>query len=60
MNYSTERAKSFGRLDVLFNNAGNFPTADPPEDISFAVWQAAVAVNLTGAFLCAQAAYHVA
>ncbi len=51
--------ESFGRLDVLFNNAGNFPPPTPPDDISFAVWQAAVAVNLTGAFLCAQAAYRM-
>jgi NAD(P)-dependent dehydrogenase (short-subunit alcohol dehydrogenase family) len=50
-------AKRFGRLDVLFNNAGWFPKPTPFEDVSLANWQAAVAVNLTGAFLVAQAAY---
>jgi NADP-dependent 3-hydroxy acid dehydrogenase YdfG len=47
----------FGRVDLLFNNAGVFPPAVPFEDLSFAAWQAAVDVNLTGMFLCAQAAF---
>lgn len=46
----------FGRLDLLFNNAGTGAPAVPIEDLTFAQWQAVVAVNLTGAFLCAQAA----
>ncbi|MEY4966423.1 MAG: hypothetical protein RL274_2006 [Pseudomonadota bacterium] len=46
----------FGRLDVLFNNAGMGTPAIPIEDISFAQWQAIVGVNLTGAFLCTQEA----
>jgi NAD(P)-dependent dehydrogenase (short-subunit alcohol dehydrogenase family) len=46
--------KAFGRLDVLFNNAGSGAPAVPMEDLSFEQWSAVVAVNLTGAFLCAQ------
>jgi len=47
----------FGRLDLLFNNAG---TGAPPvllEDISFEHWRAAIDTNLTGAFLCTQQAF---
>jgi NAD(P)-dependent dehydrogenase (short-subunit alcohol dehydrogenase family) len=47
----------FGRVDLLFNNAGVFPPAVPFEDLSFEAWQSAVDVNLTGMFLCAQAAF---
>ena len=46
----------FGRLDMLFNNAGMGTPAIPIEDLSFAQWQAIVGVNLTGAFLCTQQA----
>jgi NAD(P)-dependent dehydrogenase (short-subunit alcohol dehydrogenase family) len=46
----------FGRLDVLFNNAGMGAPAIPLEDLTFEQWNAVVNVNLTGAFLCAQAA----
>jgi len=46
--------ETFGRLDVLFNNAGTGASAVPLEDLSFEQWSAVVAVNLTGAFLCAQ------
>jgi NAD(P)-dependent dehydrogenase (short-subunit alcohol dehydrogenase family) len=45
-----------GRLDVLFNNAGRGAPAIPMEDLTFEQWSAVVAVNLTGAFLCAQEA----
>ncbi|MBL8174622.1 MAG: SDR family oxidoreductase [Bryobacterales bacterium] len=50
---------SFGRLDVLFNNAGMGAPAVPMEDLSFAQWSAVVNVNLTGAFLCAQHAIRI-
>jgi NAD(P)-dependent dehydrogenase (short-subunit alcohol dehydrogenase family) len=46
----------FGRLDVLFNNAGVFAPALPVEELSLAQWKAVLDVNLTGAFLCTQQA----
>src|SRR5262245_40544650 len=48
---------SHGRLDVLFNNAGMSAPAVPLEELTPAQWQAVVDVNLTGAFLCTQAAF---
>ena len=51
-----EIAKAHGRLDVLFNNAGMGAPAIPMEDLTFEKWNQVVAVNLTGAFLCAQEA----
>ena len=50
---------AFGRLDLLFNNAGVSPRAVPFEDLSLADWQRAVDVNLTAAFLCAQEAFRM-
>jgi NAD(P)-dependent dehydrogenase (short-subunit alcohol dehydrogenase family) len=47
--------KRFGRLDVLFNNAGSFAPAVPIDELTIEQWNAVVNVNLTGAFLCAQA-----
>jgi len=47
----------FGRIDLLFNNAGSFGTPAPFEDYSRADWRTLVDTNLTGAFLCAQRAY---
>ncbi len=44
----------FGRLDVLFNNAGRGAPPVPLEDLSVAAWRAVVDVNLTGVFLCTQ------
>jgi NAD(P)-dependent dehydrogenase (short-subunit alcohol dehydrogenase family) len=50
--------RAFGRLDVLFNNAGGGATA-PLEDLSFEQWKGVVDVNFTGMFLCAQAAFRI-
>ena len=49
----------FGRLDVLFNNAGLNAPGIPIEDLPFETWKSIVDVNLTGAFLCAQAAFRL-
>jgi len=46
----------FGRLDLLFNNAGVNAPGIPMEDLSFEQWKYVVDVNLTGSFLCAQQA----
>lgn len=48
--------EKFGRLDVLFNNAGIGSPAIPMEELSYEQWQAVVDVNLTGTFLCTQEA----
>jgi NAD(P)-dependent dehydrogenase (short-subunit alcohol dehydrogenase family) len=46
--------KRFGRLDVLFNNAGRGAAPVPLDELPLADWQAVVDVNLTGVFLCTQ------
>ena len=48
--------ENFGRLDLLFNNAGMGTPAVPMEDLTYEQWTAVVGVNLTGAFLCSQEA----
>jgi NAD(P)-dependent dehydrogenase (short-subunit alcohol dehydrogenase family) len=48
--------EKFGRLDLLFNNAGMGAPAIPMEDLTYEQWSAVVSVNLTGSFLCAQEA----
>jgi NAD(P)-dependent dehydrogenase (short-subunit alcohol dehydrogenase family) len=50
---------SLDRLDVLFNNAGTFGRSGPIEDLAVEDWKTVVDTNLTGAFLCAQAAFRV-
>jgi NAD(P)-dependent dehydrogenase (short-subunit alcohol dehydrogenase family) len=51
--------QEFGRLDLLFNNAGMGAPAIPMEDLSYEQWSAVVAVNLTGPFLCTQEAIKI-
>ena len=51
--------QAFGRLDVLFNNAGTGAPAIPLEELSYAQWKAVVDVNLTGVFLCTQQAFRM-
>ena len=51
--------EAFGRVDLLFNNAGLFGSAALLEELTFEEWKAVVDVNLTGAFLCTQAAFRV-
>ena len=49
----------FGRLDLLFNNAGTGAPPVPLEDLSLKAWRRAVDVNLTAAFLCTQGAFRL-
>jgi NAD(P)-dependent dehydrogenase (short-subunit alcohol dehydrogenase family) len=49
--------ETFGRLDVLFNNAGTAAPPIPMEDLSYEQWRTVVETNLTGTFLCTQAAF---
>ncbi len=49
----------FGRLDLLFNNAGTGAPQIPIDELSLAQWDGVVSVNLTGAFLCARAAFRL-
>jgi NADP-dependent 3-hydroxy acid dehydrogenase YdfG len=51
--------EEFGRVDVLFNNAGTNAPGIAFEDLAYEKWKAVVDTNLTGMFLCAQAAYRV-
>lgn len=49
----------FGRLDLLFNNAGVSPRATTPDDLSAREWDAGIAVNLSGAFYCLSNAFRL-
>jgi NAD(P)-dependent dehydrogenase (short-subunit alcohol dehydrogenase family) len=51
--------ETYGRLDLLFNNAGMGTPAMPFEDLSLAQWQAVVSTNLTAPFLCTQHAFRI-
>jgi NAD(P)-dependent dehydrogenase (short-subunit alcohol dehydrogenase family) len=50
---------TFGRLDLLFNNAGTGAPPVPLEELTLEQWKNTVDINLTGAFLCTQAAFRV-
>ena len=52
-------AAAFGRLDLLFNNAGTGAPPLPLEDLTYEAWRRVVDVNLTGAFLCTQGAFRM-
>ena len=56
--FAKAKAK-FGSVDVLFNNAGTNAPGILFEDLSYEKWQSVVDVNLTGMFLCAQAAFRI-
>ena len=51
--------RAFGRLDLLFNNAGSGAPAIPLEELTLDQWERVVRVNLTGTFLCTQAAFRI-
>ena len=51
--------KAYGRLDLLFNNAGTGAPAIPLEDLSAEQWRRVIDVNVTGVFLCTQAAFRL-
>ncbi|HLY87506.1 MAG TPA: SDR family oxidoreductase [Acetobacteraceae bacterium] len=50
---------TYGRIDLLFNNAGTSTRNIPIEDLTYEQWSTVVATNLTGAFLCAQHAFRM-
>jgi NAD(P)-dependent dehydrogenase (short-subunit alcohol dehydrogenase family) len=51
--------EAFGRVDLLFNNAGTGAPAIPLEDLSVEQWKSVVDINLTGVFLCTQEAFRI-
>jgi NAD(P)-dependent dehydrogenase (short-subunit alcohol dehydrogenase family) len=52
-------ASTYGRLDLLFNNAGTSAPAIPIEELTYEQWNTVVEINLTGSFLCAQEAIRI-
>ena len=50
---------AFGRIDLLFNNAGTFGRAMPLEDLPYEQWKSVIETNLTGTFLCTQEAFKI-
>ena len=59
INLFNKTKSEFGRLDLLFNNAGMGAPPIPLEELSFKQWTDVVAVNLTGSFLCTQEAFRI-
>jgi NAD(P)-dependent dehydrogenase (short-subunit alcohol dehydrogenase family) len=51
--------KEWGRLDLLFNNAGSGTPSMPPDELSIEAWQAVVGANLNGSFYCAREAFRI-
>ncbi|MFK7803507.1 MAG: SDR family oxidoreductase [Anaerolineae bacterium] len=51
--------QAYGRIDLLFNNAGRGSRSVPLDELSFAEWQSVVDINLTGSFLCTQQAFRL-
>lgn len=58
-NLFSQTIKTFGRLDLLFNNAGVTAPAVPLEELTLEEWQQVINTNLTGAFLCTQEAIRI-
>ncbi len=58
-NLFAQTRAAFGRLDVLFNNAGTTAPGLPLEDLSFEQWRTVLDTNLTGPFLCTQEAFRL-
>ena len=58
-NLFAKAVESFGRVDLLFNNAGTNAPGIALEDLTYAQWRSVIDVNLTGAFLCTQEAFRI-
>ena len=58
-NLFDQTMRTFGRLDLLFNNAGIGAPSIPIEELTYQQWRDVVDTNLTGAFLCIQEAFKI-